>query len=244
MKKLLLLVHASAMAYAALPFALALAQKSKSSITMLLLQKGRGKSKPPAAEHDGIVAACAAAGVPCHFRHIFAAHLDAVTDETAFADTIVCDSHFDERFFSMNSFISGAHCPVFVAPPQQPLFKKILFTYDGMPSSLHAIKQFTYLLPWCAALPVYLVSVLPENIRHVEYETQVEGWLKLHYAAAEMVLLKGRLQGELEQFISAQPNSIVVLGAFGRSALSRWFKESLATTLLQQTSAPLFITHA
>jgi nucleotide-binding universal stress UspA family protein len=33
------------------------------------------------------------------------------------------------------------------------------------------------------------------------------------------------------------------MGAFGRSTLSRFFKDSLANIIVEQTNAPLFITH-
>jgi nucleotide-binding universal stress UspA family protein len=38
-------------------------------------------------------------------------------------------------------------------------------------------------------------------------------------------------------------NELVVLGAYRRSELSRWFKNSMADTLMKELDTPLFIAH-
>jgi hypothetical protein len=38
-------------------------------------------------------------------------------------------------------------------------------------------------------------------------------------------------------------NELVILGAYRRSELSRWFKTSMADTLMKELDTPLFIAH-
>lgn len=169
--------------------------------------------------------------------------IDTLIDETAFADLVLCDNSMRGWNFSMNNFISAAHCPVFLIPQSGAFFKEIVFTYDGGLSSIHAIKQFTYMFPWCSQYKVYLVSVLPINVRHIEYEALVREWVLLHYPDCEIIILKGELKPEIAAFINAGKDNVVVMGAYGRSSLSRIFKESLAVAVIDRTSAPVFISH-
>jgi nucleotide-binding universal stress UspA family protein len=38
-------------------------------------------------------------------------------------------------------------------------------------------------------------------------------------------------------------NAVVVMGAYGRSALSRMFHQSLSNRIIQEVNIPVFITH-
>ncbi len=169
--------------------------------------------------------------------------LDTIIDETAFADVVVCDDKMDIREFSMNSFISSSHCPVILVPKECSFFSSVVFTYDGNISSIYAMKQFAYLFTWAQSCKVFLVSVLPPNILQMEYDSLVREWIGLHYENSEVVILKGEIKAEMAHFINSQKHSLVVMGAFGRSALSRLFKESLAPNVLKTTLAPVFISH-
>lgn len=186
---------------------------------------------------------CKADGLNYHTQTIRENIPETIVDETAFADLVLCDVFMRGRYFSMNSIISSALCPVMLVPRETPLFREIIFTYDGSASGIHAIKQFTYLFPWCADYKVYLVSVIPINIQQMEYDAQVREWISLHYPNAEVVILKGEVKSEISEFINAGKSNLVVMGAFGRSALSRLFKDSLANVVLERTGAHLFIAH-
>lgn len=188
--------------------------------------------------------ACNAAGILYELDVIKENFLDILIDESAFADLVMCDDDMKVEEYSMNSFLSGTHCPVVLIPKSGPYFNQVIFTYDGTASSIHAMKQFAYLFSFCHQFPVYLVSVLEQNILQMEYDLLVKEWMQLHYPNSSIVILKGDAKSEISAFINQHPNSLVVTGAFGRSALSRLFKESLAPTILERTQSPLFITHA
>ncbi|MBS1605494.1 MAG: universal stress protein [Bacteroidetes bacterium] len=47
----------------------------------------------------------------------------------------------------------------------------------------------------------------------------------------------------MNQLLYRQTITIVVMGAYGRTAVSRLFRQSLSNTILQKTNASLFVTH-
>lgn len=181
---------------------------------------------------------------PHHVQILVENYLDIITDETAFADLVICDDDMKIRNFSMHSFIASSHCPVLLIPQNVSPLQHIVFAYDGLLSSIHAMKQFTYLLPMFKDTQVYLVSVVPDNIMKMEYDILAREWIKLHYTNSEVIILKGNIGQEMINFINQKKDCLVVMGAFGRSALSRFFKESLAPLILSGTQAPVFIAHS
>ncbi|MEO5998084.1 MAG: universal stress protein [Chitinophagaceae bacterium] len=184
-----------------------------------------------------------AEGLSFYTQIVLKNYLDVIVNETNFADLVVGDKDLNVLHFSMNSFISLSQCPVFLVPENSLFFDEVILTYDGQLSSIHAMKLFTYLFPWCGTKKTFLISVLPDNILQMEYDALVKEWFLLHYHNGQVVVLRGNAKSEIIQFINQQKNTLVVMGAFGRSALSRLFKESLALPILEKTSAPVFISH-
>ena len=60
---------------------------------------------------------------------------------------------------------------------------------------------------------------------------------------AETMIVKGEPKEELASFISAYSHLPVMRASYGRSSLSRFFKESLVNFILEKTNAPIFIAH-
>lgn len=186
---------------------------------------------------------CSSSGVPYKTHPIHAAFLDTLIDHSAFADLIVCDADTSPSQYSIKTLVANAHCPVLLVNKDYKQIDNIIFTYDDKSSSIHAIKYFTYLFKFYSNLPVHFVSVVPHNVIGIEYADLIKEWLPLHYANAQIVILNGETKEELSGYINNHSNPLVIMGAFGRSSLSRFFKESLAYLILEKTNAPLFITH-
>ena len=169
--------------------------------------------------------------------------LDTLIDYSAFADLIVCDADTAPNHYSMNSFLADSHCPVLMINKTYSTTATLVFAYDDKLSSINAIRLFTYLFGFYKNLPVHFVSVLPTNVLGLEYEDLIREWLPLHYPNAKIEIIKGETKNELSNYINNLSNPLIVMGAFGRSSLSRFFKESLANHIMTQTNAPLFIAH-
>ena len=69
-------------------------------------------------------------------------------------------------------------------------------------------------------------------------------FMKRHYPKAKYIIKKGWAEEEIVKYLKEnQENTLVVLGAYQRGAVSRWFKESMADVLMKEVKQPLFIAH-
>jgi len=105
--------------------------------------------------------------------------------------------------------------------------------------------MFSYLLPSLKHLPIEVLSV--KNARqtlHVPDNTLMKEFMKRHYPTAEYTVLKGIPELEIVNHLKDKAkNTLVVLGAYQRGMVSRWFKSSMADELMQELKSPLFIAH-
>ncbi len=186
---------------------------------------------------------CISGGVSYKVQKIHEDFLDTMIDYSAFADLMIINAEVNTIYYSLNSLLANLLCPVLILSQEVQVFEKVIITYDGHSSSIHAMRQFAYLFTSWHHIPVYLVSVLPPNILEIEYKEMVEEWLRLQFPNVEIYALKGDVKEELPLFISLHQNALVVMGSFGRSSLSRFFKESLANVVLEKSNTALFITH-
>ncbi len=186
---------------------------------------------------------CEAANVSFKTHIISTNHLDTLIDFSAFADLIVCDADTTPLHYSMNTFLADTHCAVLMINKDYINTDTLVFTYDDKLSSINAIRLFTYLFGFYKNLPVKFVSVLPKNVLGLEYDDLIREWLPLHYPNAKIEIIKGETKIELTNYINRLSNPLIVMGSFGRSSLSRFFKESLANYIITQTNAPIFIAH-
>jgi hypothetical protein len=186
---------------------------------------------------------CTAANVFYKVRSVDEKFLPSIIDNSAFADIMICDAERFPTHYSFETLLFHSHCSILLVPETYTNIENIILSYDDKTSSIHAIKQFAYLFSFYKHLPVYFVSVLPKDVDELQYEDLVNEWLPLHYPTAEIKILKGEPKKELTHFINSYSNSLVILGAFGRSSLSRFFKESIAYSFLEETTATLFLAH-
>lgn len=187
---------------------------------------------------------CSSLKVPYKIHTIHNNFLRALVDQSAFADVIICDAESAPSQYSIKTLIASAHCPVLLVNKDYKQTDHIIFAYDdNISSSIHAVKIFTYLFPSLHYLPAHFVSVVPENVIGIQYEDLIREWLSLYFSSAEILIVKGDSKEELSNIINAYSNPVVIMGSFGRSLLSRFFKESLAQPILENTNAPIFIAH-
>ncbi len=195
--------------------------------------------------------ACSKAGIEHSIHHDRNFALQELICESIYADLMVIDakenlSHHAEkkptRF--IRDLLIDIQCPVMVVPQKFKPVQKIVLLYDAAPSSVHAIKMFSYLLPQLKQLPVEVVSVNPASTTlHLTDNRLMKEFMKRHYPKAKYTVTKGKAEDQIVKYLAQQENAIVVLGAYRRSAVSRWFKESMADVLMKEVALPLFIAH-
>lgn len=187
---------------------------------------------------------CAHAGLACSCEIDETISVQHLLQISSFSDLIIADGSSSSDEFTIKDILIGAHAPVLlvskeVAPPEN-----IILCYDGKPSSIYAIKMFSYLFPEWTSLPTKLVHVSSKASTQIPHESHFQSWLNQRFRQFEKVTLHGDTQEQIVRFI--RPNSeasIVVMGSFGENTLSRIFHKSLSNAVLAHTNASLFITH-
>ncbi len=193
----------------------------------------------------------------CILREVcFDVHLDKgmpakeLIRESRFADLMVVDAEtsFNKVYEgSPTGFVRDvmrrSECPVIIAPGNFSAIDEIVFTYDGSASSVFAIKQFTYLLPQYYNKKVTLLQVNESGIWEEPDREKFREWLRDHYTDLHFEAMKGKADDTLFDKLYNRKNIFLVMGAYGRNAISQFFKQSRADLLIRTVAQPIFIAH-
>jgi nucleotide-binding universal stress UspA family protein len=170
--------------------------------------------------------------------------------ESIYADLLILDANetftrhkesLPTRF--VRDLLAEVQCPVFLTPKHYVPVEKVVMLYDGAPTAVFAIKMFSHVLP--SSLPVEVVTVKgEEDDLHLPENKLMKEFMKRHCPQASYAVLKGEAETEVLRYLeTAEGSTLIVLGAYQRSAVSRWFKDSMADVLLRTLKCPLFIAH-
>ena len=172
--------------------------------------------------------------------------------ETRFADLVVIQNneslnHYPDNVPStfIGTLLEKTECPVILAPPAFKKIEKVIFLYDGRPSSIFAIKQFTYLFREHNDITIELLCVNDEpKMNGLPDGYYLREWLKLYYTEVKYTTINGDPTNEVITFLNEQTsNCLVVLGAYERGSISRMFHKSMADSIVMNIDIPLFISH-
>lgn len=176
--------------------------------------------------------------------------LKEVLSESRFVDLIVTDSVFSNDKSReglpdnmLKILLAGAECPVLITPYKPTPIEEIVFCYDGSEEAFFAMKQLVYLLPELDEVKATVLEVNNGQLIEESEQLQVSDWLSRHFTYTDFVIVNGKPAEELFHYLAPKKNTLVVMGAYGRSIMSRFFQESKADKLIQHLSFPLFITH-
>lgn len=176
-----------------------------------------------------------------------------VLEESIYADLLIVGANetltrhqeqLPTRF--LRDLLNEVQCPVLIVPNKYKPVDKVVLLYDGEPSSVYAVKAFSYLFDSMKAFETEVVTVQGlEESKHLPHNRLIKEFIKRHYPKAEYVMLSGLFaENEILSYLQRQKkNPVIVLGAYRRSKVSRLFRPSMADYLLQNLKLPLFIAH-
>ena len=179
--------------------------------------------------------------------------IQELKNESMFADLIIINENetfnkskeeLPTRF--VKDLLGSAQCPVLVVPSLFIPVKKIILLYDGGPAAVHAIKMFSYVMGNPENLPVEVFTVKNQKKSefHIPENKLVREFVKRHFPKATFITGRGDAELQISKYLKSHPkNEMVVLGAYQRSEISRWFKISMADILMKELDMPLFIAH-
>lgn len=196
---------------------------------------------------------CSRAGIHYSFHRNTGIAIQELKQESIFADLIIInDTETFNRFAEepptrfIKELLTDAQCPVLIVPDIFKPIDKITLLYDGGPSSVFAIKMFSYLFSNLSEIPVEVFTVKDNKMdgSHLPSNKLMREFIKQHFPKAKYIVERGnaedRILGHLRYH---KGNEIVVSGAYRRSEISRWFKISMADILMKELDIPLFVAH-
>ncbi|MDZ4793959.1 MAG: universal stress protein [Bacteroidota bacterium] len=179
--------------------------------------------------------------------------LQELKHESMFADLIIINEYetftkYKEKLPTrfIKDLLGDVQCPVLVVPNVFKEVNKIVLLYNGGPSALYALKMFSYLFGNFKDLPVvvYTVNDRMDNDRLPDNKLMKE-FIKNHFPKATYTITQGYAEEQILAYLRKhKENELVVLGAYHRSELSRWFKTSMGDILMKELDMPLFIAHS
>lgn len=228
--------------------------KSKGNADALIKKLDEKDQKKRDASVAKFQKACTKAGVSYSVHRDQNIAINEIKHESMFADLVIVNEYetftrFKEeaptRF--IRELLGDVQCPVVVVPNQHLLIDKIVLLYDGKPSSLFAIRQFSYLFGGQLTSTVEVFTVKDNympSLRIPDAKLMKE-FIGRHFPKATFKVVKGVPEEEILQHLKThRENELVVLGAYRRSEISRWFRNSLADVLMKKLDTPLFIAHS
>lgn len=141
--------------------------------------------------------------------------------------------------------LKGSRCPVMIIPEKLKPVKNIILTYDGKESSVFAIRTFSSL--FCKAVKDKIATVLtitPKAEEEIKNEKFLLELVKEHFTNVGVQLLTGSSTShEILNFAESVEDSLVIMGAYGRSTISNLIIPSVARRIIEKHRIPLFIAH-
>lgn len=195
---------------------------------------------------------CKKAGLTFSTHHDHNIAKIEIKHESIYTDLMVIDSketltHYTEKIPTrfIRDLLSDVQCPVLLVPQKYKPIEKVILLYDGEPSSVQAIKMFSYLLPQLQQIETEVICVnAPTGTLHLPDNKLMKEFMKRHFPRAKYTVIKGWAEEEITKFLKKKTeNTLVVLGAYRRGSISRLFRQSMADILMKEVKFPLFIAH-
>lgn len=199
---------------------------------------------------SGLKKEFAVSGVVFKRHHIHPLHEEVILRESLFADLLVLDARMmsgkaseESPTFFVREILAKSACPVIVAPESVEEPKEIVFCNNYTPDSIFAIKQFAHLFPQWQRKKLTILEVMVSSGKETNVQSRLSEWLQSHFHNFQFEIFNGDVNHILFDYLFKRKNSFIVMGAYGRSALSTFLKKSTAGHLIKMVSQPVFISH-
>jgi nucleotide-binding universal stress UspA family protein len=195
---------------------------------------------------------CQQEGINFSVHHNKLIAIQELLKESVYSDLLIIDAnetfsplHVEPPTRFIRDLLPDVHCPALVVPKKYKPIEKIVMLYDGKPSSVHAIKMFSYVLSELKFLPVEVVTINDEKQSlHLPENKLLKEYMKRHFPNATFFVFRGEAQSKIvSHFHQQKENILVVLGSYGRGMVSQLLKTSMADTLMKEFKLPFFIAH-
>ena len=132
--------------------------------------------------------------------------------------------------------------PVLITPGEFLEIESMALAYDGSAPADHALVMAADLsvkTKW----PLTVVIVSDDQAVADKLNTKIETALDSYEIDSEVVVLRGREDKQLLQFIRDGSVELMIMGAFGRGRIRELFLGSTTSYIIRKSSIPVLLTH-
>ena len=176
-------------------------------------------------------------------RHV----ISEIKQESRYADLLVIASELfyenlgdDSHEQYVENALHKSECPVVLIPEHYHAPDNITLAYDGSESSVYAIKQFAYLFPEFKHLKTLLVYAGTKDIPGI---AEIEELAARHFVNLTVCKLEIDPKKYFNTWLEDNGNTMLVSGAYSRSALSEVLSSSFISKTIRDHKVPIFVAH-
>jgi nucleotide-binding universal stress UspA family protein len=194
---------------------------------------------------------CTEAGVACEVLQDVGHPYQQILAEEQRYDLVLLgqETHFhfettDRADETLRQVLKKSPRPVVVVPETPPGGNAVVVAYDGSSSSVRALQAFQA-SGLAEGREVHVVSVAAKETAATQTVGHAVEYLRRHHLdpQAHAVATREAPAEVLLREVQQRDAGLLVMGAFGRSALREWLFGSLTRTLLRDSPVPLFLCH-
>ncbi|MCX7634276.1 MAG: universal stress protein [Syntrophales bacterium] len=202
---------------------------------------------------DAILAAfrerCREAGIEPETKKAYGIIDEAIIEEGKDADWIIL-ARRGEHFHLAKGGIIGSTAeavvrkagkPVMVTPRDFFEIESIALAYDGSPPAKNALKLAAFLAEK-AAWPLTSLIITADQGRAAQLTHQIETFLDPYQLDSDVVILKGKEEKEIVQFLKEGSVELLVMGAYGHNRLRELIVGSTASYVIRNSPRPVLLT--
>lgn len=130
--------------------------------------------------------------------------------------------------------------PMLVAPERLPDLRRLVIAYDGGKSITRAVTLLQN-SPLFKDLPVQLVMAGTESADRRDKLEQIVDEFQQAGRTASSQLVAGPAEQVIAEAVRAQPDSVLIMGAYGHSPLRNLIVGSTTTTMIRTIDAPILL---
>jgi nucleotide-binding universal stress UspA family protein len=196
---------------------------------------------------------CLSRGVHCDVKVVSGIPAEVARLESRFADLMVLSPllSFTGEKAVPTAFVKealvDAECPMLIAAENFHPVGEVVIAYDGSSQSVAAIKQFCYQLQGLCSKRITVLHIIDNGKEGAlnEEVNRFENWIAGRFPDYTMITLSGSVQDVLFNYFMEREDQrmMLVAGAFGRGAISRFFRGSATEEVLEKVDIPVFIYH-
>ena len=171
-----------------------------------------------------------------------------IIEESKFHDFIVVGKRTffqytaDETYETLEQLLKNGLTPVLAVPDSVREIKNVLVAYDNSAPVSKAVHMFLLLGIWNAC-DITLLTVNDDAEVGQALLENLAGFFESYGIKPDLVTQSGHPGEVVKSYIAENDIDMLVMGAYGRKSIRKFFVGSVTQHLIQETTIPLFLYH-